>query len=149
MKWNIDNIKKSLLSFAKIALIVAPFIILYYLYFLIWHDGEIYCFVELFLGIPCMGCGMTRATLHLFSFNFADAFHYHPLVYIMPFILFVIIFKNMQIINTIYRSRTFWISIFMLFVIVYIIRMVLYYPDIEPMTIYEDAYLRRMLDLIK
>lgn len=30
-------------------------------------------------GIPCPGCGLTRATLSALQGNFAEAFHFHPL----------------------------------------------------------------------
>jgi len=38
-----------------------------------------------FLGIPCPGCGMTRALLSLLRLDFAAAFHYHPL---FPLVIF-------------------------------------------------------------
>jgi hypothetical protein len=148
MKWNRENIVKSLLLFGKTALIVLPFVALYYVYFLIWHGGEIYCFVELVFGIPCMGCGMTRAMLNVLQFDFITAFHYHPLIFIMPIILLIYVFRDMKYVQNLYHSKWFWISIFILFIVVYIIRMVLYYPDVEPMTIYEDAYLRRLIRLL-
>jgi hypothetical protein len=38
------------------------------------------CPTALFLGVPCPGCGLTRATLALFSGNVAEALRLHPLV---------------------------------------------------------------------
>lgn len=35
------------------------------------------------LGIPCPGCGLTRATLALLSFDPARAFSLHPLVFVL------------------------------------------------------------------
>lgn len=38
------------------------------------------CPTALFFGVPCPGCGLTRATLLLFSGDIAGAFRMHPLV---------------------------------------------------------------------
>jgi hypothetical protein len=42
-------------------------------------------------GIPCPGCGLTRATLAAMHGHFAEAFHYHPLFFfVTPLYLGVI-----------------------------------------------------------
>jgi hypothetical protein len=35
------------------------------------------------LGIPCPGCGLTRATLALLRGDVRTAFHFHPLVFVL------------------------------------------------------------------
>lgn len=35
------------------------------------------------LGIPCPGCGLTRATLALLHGDVGAAFHFHPLVFVL------------------------------------------------------------------
>jgi len=35
------------------------------------------------LGIPCPGCGLTRATLAALRGDFAGALHFHPLVFLL------------------------------------------------------------------
>lgn len=35
------------------------------------------------LGIPCPGCGLTRATLALLRGDVALAYHFHPLVFVL------------------------------------------------------------------
>ena len=37
------------------------------------------CPFKAITGIPCPGCGMTRAVLHACKGEFREAFHYHPL----------------------------------------------------------------------
>ena len=37
------------------------------------------CPIRVITGIPCPGCGMTRAFASLLHLDFARAFHYHPL----------------------------------------------------------------------
>jgi hypothetical protein len=49
------------------------------------------CPTAAMFGIPCPGCGLTRATLAAFHGHFADAFHLHPLfLFVTPLYLGVI-----------------------------------------------------------
>jgi hypothetical protein len=41
------------------------------------------CPTALFFGVPCPGCGLTRATLALFAGNVGEALRLHPLVPIL------------------------------------------------------------------
>jgi hypothetical protein len=45
--------------------------------------GPPMCPTALFLGIPCPGCGLTRATLALLHGDIAAALHFHPLVFVL------------------------------------------------------------------
>ncbi len=35
-------------------------------------------------GIPCPGCGMSRAFWHILKLDFATAWYYHPLAFFLP-----------------------------------------------------------------
>lgn len=50
---------------------------------------DIGCVFRLMTGIPCPGCGMTRAWLAALRLDFAAAFAYHPLFWMVP-IVFVL-----------------------------------------------------------
>ncbi len=41
------------------------------------------CPILAYTGIPCPGCGMTRALLRLLALDFAGAAAFHPLVYLL------------------------------------------------------------------
>lgn len=45
--------------------------------------GPPFCPTALFFGIPCPGCGLTRATLALMRGDFAAALGFHPLVFVL------------------------------------------------------------------
>ncbi|HEX6276690.1 MAG TPA: DUF2752 domain-containing protein [Polyangiaceae bacterium] len=45
--------------------------------------GPPMCPTALFFGIPCPGCGLTRATLALLSGDFGAALRFHPLVVVL------------------------------------------------------------------
>ena len=47
---------------------------------------DIGCVFRLMTGIPCPGCGMTRAWLAALRLDFAAAFAYHPLFWIVPIV---------------------------------------------------------------
>lgn len=48
------------------------------------------CVIRLFTGIPCPGCGLSRAYIALLHGHIADAFHYHPLFFVVvPFLLYM------------------------------------------------------------
>ena len=42
------------------------------------------CPFRFLTGISCPGCGMTRALLALLRGDFAAAYYYHPLVFLLP-----------------------------------------------------------------
>jgi hypothetical protein len=45
--------------------------------------GPPVCPTALFFGVPCPGCGLTRATLALLHGDLAGALHFHPLVFVL------------------------------------------------------------------
>ncbi len=58
----------------KLIKTIIQLVVVILIIFLLYH-----CPFSFFLGISCPGCGMTRAFLSLFRFDFAQAFYYHPL----------------------------------------------------------------------
>ena len=46
-------------------------------------DVRIPCLFKLLLGIPCLGCGMTRALQALLVLNFSAAFESNPLIFLV------------------------------------------------------------------
>jgi hypothetical protein len=84
------------------------------------HFLGIGCPIIYLTGIPCAGCGMTRAWLCVLKLNFPSAYNYHPLFWIPPIVLVVMAFKRsipVKLFNTI-----IWL-IALIFIIVYLIRL--------------------------
>lgn len=112
--WNlIKSKKKELLS--AIGAILA--VVLLYAFF---HVSGIGCPIHYATGVSCPGCGMTRAAFALARFHFADAFHYHPLVYVMPLIVLIFLIKR-HIPKRLYQILIF--TFILLFVTIYLVRM--------------------------
>ncbi|MBP5670092.1 MAG: DUF2752 domain-containing protein [Lachnospiraceae bacterium] len=105
--------KKDILSACASILAVA----LLYLFF---HLVGIGCPIHFLTGVSCPVCGMTRAAISVARFHFADAFHYHPLVYLLPFALLTFLLRH-RIPKKFYRILIF--TFIMFFVTIYIVRM--------------------------
>ena len=79
------------------------------------------CPIKYVTGVSCAGCGMTRAFMSLLRGQLKLAFYYHPLVYLMPFIV-VYFFVKDKLPGRIRKMLVF--TICMAFVIVYIYRLI-------------------------
>ncbi len=64
----------------------------YAVMFFIMDRLDIGCFYKYFFGIPCPGCGMTRALRCILEFDFIGAFKYNPVIFFMPYIFAYIFF---------------------------------------------------------
>lgn len=78
------------------------------------------CPIKFLTGIPCAGCGMTRAMLSFLSFNFHQAFKYHPLFFFVPILLIIFSLKSF-ITKPLFNNFLFIISL--IFIIVYFCRL--------------------------
>lgn len=92
------------------------------------------CVFKNLTGIPCPGCGMTRAFLELCRGNFMDSLIFHPLlllVLILGLLSFISIWS--MALRNFLRNNRFWTVIIVVFVLTYLVRMFLFFPDIPPM----------------
>lgn len=106
-------------------------IILLILFYLIITRGK--CLVRELTGVPCPGCGITRAYIALAKGDVKLAWHYHPLFwFIGPLIIFLLIFQN-RLLNKKKAQLIIGIVSFILILGVYIFRMVTLFPNNPPM----------------
>jgi hypothetical protein len=103
---------------------VSFLILIIYLILNILHIG---CPIKALSGISCPGCGMTRATLSALQFHFRDAFYYHPLFFLTPFMFFLFLFGDFinQKVN-----KAIWNVIILLFTIIYFYRLLFTENDV-------------------
>ena len=59
------------------------------LYLLLTGPGGFGCPIRALCGIPCPGCGLSRAWLCALRLDLAGAFAYHPLFWLIPPLLFL------------------------------------------------------------
>jgi phosphatidylserine synthase len=110
-----------------------------------WLFSGSSCVFKFWFGIPCPGCGMTRALWALTRGDFAEAWHWHPLVIMVVLlgvaILFSLRFKRLR--PWVFSRRMWWL-VLILYLLVYGIRMIMYFPEAEPMTMAPDAIFLRI-----
>lgn len=78
------------------------------------------CPIKFITGISCPGCGMTRALFSLLRLDVKSAVYYHPLVFVMPFIVIIILLRN-KLGRRLFKIFTAFFIV--LFIAVYICRM--------------------------
>ena len=113
----ITNIKKLYTFFIKNEIVFCSFLFVFIV--AIFYFLGIGCPTRFLTGIPCPGCGMTRAVIHLAKFDIRGALYYHPLVWTLPIIILLFVYKNK--INHILLNALL-IVIIALFIVVYIVR---------------------------
>lgn len=65
------------------------------LYLLVITASGIGCPIRYVTGIPCPGCGMSRAAFALLHLDFAGAFAAHPMVFVIfPYLFYAIHFNT-------------------------------------------------------
>ncbi|MCU0848598.1 MAG: DUF2752 domain-containing protein [Spirochaetes bacterium] len=107
-------------------------------------DGR-FCYLKGLVGLPCPGCGLTRAMISLFEFDFVGAFYWHPLFILVFLLAGIILLKKRRPFNTLYSSDAFWYSVLFIFITVWIIRMAVLFPDRPPMDFNRSALLMKVL----
>lgn len=95
---------------------VAAVVMLY----VILESFGVTCPIKYITGISCAGCGMSRAWIALLHFNINEAFMYHPLFFLPPVVVIVMLLKSKINIKF---YKIFMSTIAGAFVIVYLYRM--------------------------
>ena len=94
---------------------------------------DIGCIFRTLTGFPCMGCGVTRAFLAFLQGHVVDAFYYHPLFWLTGILIVLALWKDGKVFRSAKANRWFWIIVLLVYLSVYIVRMVLLFPDTPPM----------------
>ncbi len=104
------------------------------------------CPMVMVTGLPCPGCGLTRAGISLLKFDFVRAFEVHPFIY--PIVFYMLLFswnryvRERQMGNFL---RVLLIIIMILIMIFYVWRMLEYFPGEPPMSYYKKNLLQYIL----
>ena len=83
------NLPKQL-EIVWLSLLIATPFVLWILPSGFFDEGQVVCPSRLFFDIECLGCGMTRAVMHLHHFELEDAIFYNTgVVVFYPFLIFL------------------------------------------------------------
>lgn len=109
------------------------------------------CVYKATSGLPCPGCGMTRALTALIHGDYGLAFYMHPL---WPLVILGIVigvwllvtrqterFKHFSMSR---QGNRLWLALLLIVVLVYVFRMLQYFPHTEPMSFNAKALLPQM-----
>ncbi len=125
---------------------IVPVIAYFVLFGAVFHR---ICPMALITGLPCPGCGLTRAGLALLRFHFAEAWQMHPFIY--PLVISGVLYladryvfrgKYTKVLNGCL------ICVLVGMILFYLWRMWRYFPGKEPMVWYEGSLLQRFLQNI-
>ena len=86
------------------------------------------CPVQHFTGIPCPGCGLSRAAFALLRLDFWTAFRYHPMIYGLPPIVLLVLFRKKPLLGTKKRESILLWSVMALWAGIWIVRLVMRDP---------------------
>ena len=100
-------------------------IALLFLAALLSHISGIGCPIRWLTGIPCAGCGMSRALLSVFKGHFGAAWSYHPLILLMLPLAILWLTGRLQDRRIIKLQKPATTLIITAFIAVYIVRLVL------------------------
>ena len=100
-----------------------------------------FCLIQSFIGLPCPACGTMRAAWHLLNGEIQTALFYHPLIFVTIIICAVcaigyVVFKKALKINWEPSGKNFHIMLYFagaLYIAVFIVRLVMFFPHTEPM----------------
>jgi hypothetical protein len=101
-------------------------------YFVVQRFFTYSCPFYQFIGLPCAGCGMTRAVSFALTGQFARAFYLNPLAFvIILFVIYCLFYRYIKG-TKIPKFAGIIITIAVLMLIFYLVRMYLYFPDRVP-----------------
>ncbi|HIU42652.1 MAG TPA: DUF2752 domain-containing protein [Candidatus Egerieicola faecale] len=94
---------------------------------------DIHCLVKEWLGLPCPLCGTVRGIACLVQGNPVDALYWHPLFWLTPILMAWHLLPPVGFSKEKGRNRWIWIGVTALYLGVYVMRMILLFPEAAPM----------------
>lgn len=102
------------------------------------------CPVVLFTGLPCPGCGMTRASISILSLQFVRAFIFNPSIYVwIVYVLYLAYYRYIKR-TKIKRFVPVSVIVFGITIGIYLYKMIFIFPGEAPMTYMYDNFLSRV-----
>lgn len=103
----------------------------------------------IFFGLPCPGCGLTRAGFYLITGDFAESFRMHPLL--IPGVSYIVAYLVIKKVkpNKINRLQIPAIILLAAMIILYVIRMVSLFPHTPPMVMHGESILHNIIFILR
>lgn len=111
----------------------------------IFYLTDVQCMFKYVIGIPCPGCGLTRAWLSFLKGHYLQALWWHPLFWLVPVLIGVQLFIKPKSRKARKYHLIFWIGMGILVIGFYIVRMVNMFPNEPPMDYRKESVLGKLL----
>ncbi len=105
------------------------------------------CPMILFWGLPCPGCGMTRAALLFFKGKWNTAWQMHPFFFVLLVLAAVAAAFRYGAGRSMPGFKRIVPAVLILSILFYVYRMIRYFPGQEPMTYSSHNILRLLADI--
>ncbi len=105
------------------------------------------CPMVLFWGLPCPGCGMTRAALLFFKGKWNTAWQMHPFFFVLLVLAAVAAAFRYGAGRSMPGFKRIVPAVLILSILFYVYRMIRYFPGQEPMTYSSHNILRLLADI--
>lgn len=141
MKESIEILKRDIKDWYKGVLAAVLMLLFMHVVF-----GQV-CPMVLFCGLPCPGCGITRSLFCFFSGHFREAFIMNPCVYpLLAYVAAVAFYR--YILKKKMKFNDICVMLLVLIcTVVYAYRMLVWFPDREPMVYYSGNVLAVLRDI--
>lgn len=106
------------------------------------------CPSKIFFGLPCPGCGMSRALFLFFTFHPIKAFFMHPLFVFVILLVVVFVVMRYFLFVSVSKLKMPVVVLMISAIILFVIRIILYFPDVEPVVLYKNSILEQLIEII-
>ena len=79
-------------------------------------------------GVPCPGCGLSRALAALLRLDFWTALRFHPMVFVLPPVVLYVLFGKKPLFGSKNLERMLLWSVIVLDIAIWMIRLALHDP---------------------
>ena len=107
------------------------------------------CLSKVIFGLPCPGCGLTRAGFSFFTGHFSESFHMNPMFPVFFLFAAAAVALHFAAPKHMGKLKIAAVPIIAATIAVFILRMILYFPGGEPMNVFHGSIFHRILDLFK
>lgn len=106
------------------------------------------CPMVMLTGLPCPGCGMTRAVCSILKGNFAAAWELHPFSYAFLVLALVFVIRRYILQKEIKSLAKYLAAVFVGMIVFYIYRMIRFFPGNPPMSYYYGSLGYRIFSIV-